>query len=63
MDIDEIAPRKTPLAPLGQEDLSRFSIEDLDERVMMLRTEIERCESVKAAKLATKASADRFFKI
>jgi len=63
MDIDEVAPRKTPLSPLGQEDLSRFSIEDLEERLVLLQAEIKRCEAAKAAKQATRASADRFFKM
>jgi uncharacterized small protein (DUF1192 family) len=62
MDLDEFAPKKAPMAPLGQEDLSRFSIEDLDERVALLQAEIQRCEATKAAKQATRDSANRFFK-
>ncbi len=62
MDIEEFAPKKKPV-PLAQEDLSRFSIEDLDERIQMLRAEIERCEALKTAKQATRANADRLFKI
>jgi uncharacterized small protein (DUF1192 family) len=62
MDLDELAPRKTPGAPLGQEDLSRFSIEDLDERIASLHAEVKRCETAKAAKQATRDSANRFFK-
>ena len=63
MDLDELAPRKTPPVSLGQEDLSRFSIEDLDERIVQLQAEIKRCEAARDAKQATRASADRFFKI
>lgn len=63
MDLDELAPRRPAPVPLGQEDLSRFSIEDLDERIAMLEAEIKRCEAAKAAKQATKASANSFFKI
>ena len=63
MDLDELAPRKTPRMPIGQEDLSRFSIEDLEERIVLLQAEIKRCEEAKGAKQATRASADRFFKI
>lgn len=62
MDLDELAPRKASGAPLGQEDLSRFSIEDLDERIASLHAEIKRCEAAKAAKQATRDSANRFFK-
>lgn len=62
MDLDELAPRKSAAVPLGQEDLSRFSIEDLDERIASLHAEIKRCEDAKAAKQATRESANRFFK-
>ena len=63
MDMDDLAPRKTPTFAIGKEDLSRYSIEDLDERVELLRAEINRCEELKRAKLNTRASADKLFKI
>jgi uncharacterized small protein (DUF1192 family) len=63
MDIEEFAPKKTPPIGLGQEDLARMSIDDLEERVRALEAEIERCEAAKAAKQATRASADRYFKV
>lgn len=62
MDLDELAPRKSANVPFGQEDLTRFSIEDLDERIAMLQAEIKRCETARAAKQATRESANRFFK-
>jgi uncharacterized small protein (DUF1192 family) len=62
MDIEEFAPKKTPPIALGQEELARMSIEDLDLRVRALEAEIERCQSAKTAKQATRASADRYFK-
>jgi len=44
------------------EPVDRLSLEELAERIEMLRDEIERLEAVKAAKLATKQAADAFFK-
>ena len=40
MDIEEFAPKKTPPIALGQEDLARMSIDDLDERVRALHCEM-----------------------
>jgi uncharacterized small protein (DUF1192 family) len=63
MDIEEFASKKTPSIALRQEELQRLSIEEIEERIGLLHAEIRRCEATKADKQATKASADRFFKI
>jgi len=62
MDTDDLLPKKTPSLAVLQEDLSRFSIADLDERIELLEAEIERCRATKAAKQATMANAHDFFK-
>jgi uncharacterized small protein (DUF1192 family) len=62
MDIDDLSPKKTPTQIGLQEDLARFSIADLDERIRLLETEIERCRTAKTSKQATLAAAQGFFK-
>jgi len=62
MDLDELLPKKTPPTFALQEDLSRHSIAELDERIKSLEVEIERCRAAKAAKQATLATAQGFFK-
>lgn len=46
---------------VGQ-DLSMLSVEELTERIALLRAEIERLEAAKAKKAASRAAADAFFK-
>jgi uncharacterized small protein (DUF1192 family) len=62
MDLDELLPKKTSGLAALQEDLSRFSIEDLDERIRALEAEIERCREMRASKQSTMAAAQTFFK-
>ena len=54
-------PKKAPAHEIGQ-PLDTLSVDELDERVAMLRAEIDRLESMRAAKLASRAAADSFFK-
>jgi uncharacterized small protein (DUF1192 family) len=62
MDPDDLLPKKTP-SPLSlQEDLARFSIADLDERIRLLESEIERCRTAKKSKQASLSTAHGFFK-
>jgi len=62
MDVEDVVPKKTTGLALLQEDLSRHSIADLDERIKALEAEIERCRATKAAKQSTLAAAQNFFK-
>ena len=62
IELDEVFPSKTPLPSFRQEDLSRYSIADLDERIKDLEAEIARCRELKSAKQATMANAHGLFK-
>ncbi|WP_293867008.1 DUF1192 domain-containing protein [uncultured Alsobacter sp.] len=58
----EAEPRPRPTShELGQ-DVAMLSVDELDERVALLRSEITRLEEARAAKLASRAAADAFFK-
>lgn len=54
-------PRKKTTHEIGQ-ILDALSVDELDERVALLRAEIARLEAAKAAKQASRAAADLFFK-
>ena len=59
----EELPRPKPrLHEIGQ-DLSMLSVDELEERAEMLRSEIARLEETRDAKLASKRAADSFFKM
>lgn len=58
---DDDKPRKQPVHEVGQ-DLSQLSIEEIDRRLELLRSEIERLKSARDAKQASRAAADLFFK-
>ena len=45
-----------------REDLELYSVDDLDERVGLLRAEIARTEAQIEKKRASKSAADAFFK-
>ena len=60
-DTDEDAPRKKTAHEIGQ-DLSLLSVEELGERIAMLRAEIERLQTSLNVKHASRDAADRFFK-
>ena len=62
IELDDLAPRKAGIPSFRQEDLSRYSIADLDERIKDLEAEIGRCRELKAAKQATMANAHGLFK-
>lgn len=61
MRDDEDKPRKLTAHEIGQA-LDTLSVEDLAERVALLRREIERLEAARQAKLAALGAADAFFK-
>lgn len=62
IDPEELLPRKKlPDIVLGQ-DLSTLSEHELTHRIAALETEVGRCREAIAARQATKAAADGFFK-
>ncbi|MGH1572884.1 DUF1192 domain-containing protein [Methylobacterium sp. P31] len=61
MRDDDDRPRKTVAHEIGQ-PLDTLSLSDLDERIVLLRSEIARIEAAKAAKQAAQGAADAFFK-
>ncbi|HKU05883.1 MAG TPA: DUF1192 domain-containing protein [Bradyrhizobium sp.] len=58
---DDDRPRKKISHEIGQ-DLSLLSVEELAERIALLRSEIERLEAASAKKRASKDAANSFFK-
>jgi uncharacterized small protein (DUF1192 family) len=58
---DDDRPKEKPVHDIGQ-DLSLLSVEELGQRVALLRDEIARLEADAAQKLAKRAAADQFFK-
>ena len=58
---DDDRPRKKISHEIGQ-DLSLLSVEELAERIALLRSEIERLEAASARKRASKDAASSFFK-
>lgn len=58
---DDDRPQKKLQHDIGQ-DLSLLSLEELSERVGLLKTEIARLESAMMSKQASRQSADLFFR-
>ncbi|WP_448045641.1 DUF1192 domain-containing protein [Bradyrhizobium liaoningense] len=58
---DDDRPRKKITHETGQ-DLSLLSVEELTERVVLLKTEIARLEEAATKKRASRDAADHFFK-
>jgi uncharacterized small protein (DUF1192 family) len=58
---DEDRPKKKLAHEIGQ-DLALLSVEELRERIGLLRDEIARLETAMAAKQAQRSAADQFFK-
>ena len=57
---DEL-PKKKVAHEIGQ-DLTLLSVRELDERIALLKGEIERLEMDKSRKQASRSVADQFFK-
>lgn len=55
-------PRRAPASHEIGQGIETLSIAELDERIALLRAEIERLEGARATKEATKRAADAFFK-
>jgi uncharacterized small protein (DUF1192 family) len=58
---DDDAPKKKKVHDIGEE-LATLSLDELAERIALLRREIERIEAAIAAKKASAAAAESFFK-
>ena len=58
---DDNKPRKKVTHDIGQ-DLSLLSVAELNERIALLRSEIERLQGAVTSKQASRNAADSFFK-
>ena len=59
--FDDDLPKKKLVHEIGQ-NLDLLSVEELSERVALLREEIARLEAETAKKQASRSAADQFFK-
>lgn len=59
--LDEEAPKKKKAHEIG-EDLATLSLDELNERIELLKGEIKRLEDAIGAKRASAAAADTFFR-
>ena len=62
MDLDDLPKPDEPIAKLLKQDLAAHSIDELQERILLLRGEIGRIETLIAQKKDSKSAADAFFK-
>ena len=58
---DDDRPRKKVTHEIGQ-DLSLLSVEELDDRIALLTSEIERLQAAATRKRASRDAANSFFK-
>lgn len=61
MDFDELKPKKTPGHEIGC-DLTMISVNELEERIALLRAEILRLEADIANKKKSRTAANSVFK-
>ena len=59
---DDAKPVKAPVTHRVGEPLDTLSVDDLDERIAMLKSEIGRLEAATASKRASRDAADAVFK-
>jgi uncharacterized small protein (DUF1192 family) len=64
MDDDENLPRNAndPLVLLVKQDLDPLSVDELEQRISVLQSEIRRCEAKKNFAVNHRASAENLFK-
>jgi uncharacterized small protein (DUF1192 family) len=64
MDLDDLFAKRPndPLVQLTRQDLDPLSIAELDERIQILRAEIDRIEQKKQHAVNHKLSAEALFK-
>ncbi|MFG1268422.1 DUF1192 domain-containing protein [Xanthobacter sp. DSM 14520] len=60
MDDEALPP---PREPLIAADISRLSVDEIEQRIADLKAEIARLEAALTAKLASRAAADAAFKL
>jgi uncharacterized small protein (DUF1192 family) len=58
---DENSPRRKITHDIGQ-DLSLLSVGELNDRIALMKEEIERLQAAAASKQASRSAADKFFK-
>jgi uncharacterized small protein (DUF1192 family) len=59
---EEIVPKSDTLSALVTEDLELLGLEELEERISLLKTEIERVKAVLESKKGSRADAEALFK-
>lgn len=59
---EEIARKSDTLSALVTEDLELLGLEELEERISVLKTEIERVKAVLESKKGSRADAEALFK-
>lgn len=64
MDDEENLPRNAndPLTLLVKQDLDPFSVDELEQRISILQSEISRCEQKIIFSVSHRASAENLFK-
>ncbi len=64
MNEDDDLPRNAndPLSLLAKQDLDPFSVDELEQRITILKNEISRCEAKKSFAVSHRADADSLFK-
>ncbi|WP_237154470.1 DUF1192 domain-containing protein [Oryzibacter oryziterrae] len=61
MMIDDDTPKKKPSYEVGR-DVSAFSVQEIDETILLLQEEINRLTELKGSKMNTKSAAEALFK-
>jgi uncharacterized small protein (DUF1192 family) len=61
MFVEDEKPKKAQAYAIGQ-DISTFSIQDIDVTIQLLQEEIKRLLDLRGTKLTTKSAADALFK-
>ncbi|MDQ0321796.1 uncharacterized small protein (DUF1192 family) [Pararhizobium capsulatum DSM 1112] len=59
--FDDEVPKKKPVHEIGS-DLSQLSVDELNNRISLLKEEIERLEAARSEKSASKSAAESFFR-
>ena len=59
---EEIIPKSDTLSALVTEDLELLGLEELEERISVIKTEIERVKAVLESKKGSRADAEALFK-
>ena len=59
---EEIVPKSDILSALVTEDLELLGLEELEERISVIKTEIERVKAVLESKKGSRADAEALFK-